>query len=414
MPEKSIVIKSGSDEEIIALCKGEIDNRRDVSLKESSTPQIEHGLYDPNIFGAIYGCGCERNYRRPGKCPRCGRLVVDSETGADRFGYYTLNMPIIHLHKIQSFHDDVKSVFPKLMSYYGRSNQETGLENIWGTKITPEPVSDTEDKLFDYVKDTNGQVYRLKYEDYSKEDSIDNYKYYGPRGLLSILKNYRTLTGQLISKKLEDKLNSVIPISPAVTRRYTKINDKITFPQQTIMYAMIIDFNESINVKFSTDESLTLADLLTLSFALNHMVNLAMRTYPLVKTSKESLVRYAMGGRVAKSQRATIVGDPTLDIDTVMIPEAAAYEALKEDLLKEYSVRYPKRLELEDYMNAKDDMIKLLYEIAENSVVIINRQPTLFRFGTLAQHVRLYKGNVMKMSDLTCVPMNADKLLMSA
>jgi len=405
-----IRIKSASDADIIDACAGEVTNRKDLILNEKSEITAIGGLYDSNVFGFLYKCPCSQHYHKPGKCPSCNNLVVNDETGSERYGYYVLSMPIIHEHKLTAFFKELGRVLPELNSYYHKKATERGTFSIWNHKIAPVQVSDiaedNSENPHSYVRDENGDLFRLDIDEYSKEDSISNFKYYGPKGLYNIFKNYKPLNNDF--SNLITKINQVVPIAPAVHRRYSKINGRYKFPELTVMYGMIIDLDQNISNKFDLDPDLTLADKLTLGYSMNKMITLSMKNYALVKTSKQSLIRYAVGGRVGHSGRATMVGDPELPIDTFGIPRSLAYEALKEELLKEYSKRYPKRLEMEDYKKPTKEMLDLFEEIGNNSVVMINRQPTLYRLGIVAGKCKLVDGSALRLPLLICIPINGD------
>lgn len=119
--------------------------------------------------------------------------------------------------------------------------------------------------------------------------------------------------------------------------------------------------------------------------------------------------RQLLGGTMDLVGRAVITPDPDLDMDSVGLPEAKAWE-----IYKPFVVRNLKRSGLQatragELIEARSETArKALVEEMGKRPIIINRAPTLHRYGLMAAWPRLIKGDVMKLSPLICSGFNAD------
>jgi DNA-directed RNA polymerase subunit beta' len=109
------------------------------------------------------------------------------------------------------------------------------------------------------------------------------------------------------------------------------------------------------------------------------------------------------------SGRASIVGNPTLGMDEVGVPEDMAWTIFKPFIVQKLSVQGHAPLEAERMIKdriplAKDALDSVLLE----RPVILNRAPTLHKHGIMAMKPRIVAGKSIHLNQLVCVGFNAD------
>lgn len=119
--------------------------------------------------------------------------------------------------------------------------------------------------------------------------------------------------------------------------------------------------------------------------------------------------RQLLSSTVDMVGRSVIVPDPDLDMDQVGIPEEQAWSIYRPIITrrlvrKGWSRREAARAAKERRPAAREALL----EEMEGGVVVINRAPTLHRYGMMAARPRLVKGNVLKVSPLVVGGFNAD------
>ena len=119
--------------------------------------------------------------------------------------------------------------------------------------------------------------------------------------------------------------------------------------------------------------------------------------------------RQLLGSSVDLVGRAVIAPDPDLDMDQVGIPEPRAWDIYSPFIVRRLVRRGVPRLQAARAVKERSAAAReaLLNEM-ENRPVIINRAPTLHKYGMMAAHPRLIKGDVMTVSPLVVGGFGAD------
>ena len=119
--------------------------------------------------------------------------------------------------------------------------------------------------------------------------------------------------------------------------------------------------------------------------------------------------RRLLGASTDLVGRAVIAPDPDLDMDQVGIPENQAWSIYRPVLIRRLVRRGMPRLQAAKAVEEKSETArKALLDEMDTGVVVINRAPTLHRYGMMAARPRLVKGNVLKISPLVVGGFGAD------
>jgi len=118
-----------------------------------------------------------------------------------------------------------------------------------------------------------------------------------------------------------------------------------------------------------------------------------------------------LGKRVDYSGRSVIVVGPTLNIDQCGLPKIMALELFKPFIIAElikreivHNIRSANR-----YIEADNtDVWDILEQIAADSVVLLNRAPTLHRLGIQGFYPKLIEGKAIQIHPMVCRAFNAD------
>jgi DNA-directed RNA polymerase subunit beta' len=107
--------------------------------------------------------------------------------------------------------------------------------------------------------------------------------------------------------------------------------------------------------------------------------------------------------------RAVITPDPSLDMDSVGLPEDKAFEVYQRFLVRRLKRRGMSLGEALRHAKDKSPLARqMLLEEMESRPVIINRSPVLHRFGIMAFKPQLVKGSTLQVSPLIVRGFNAD------
>jgi DNA-directed RNA polymerase subunit beta' len=130
-----------------------------------------------------------------------------------------------------------------------------------------------------------------------------------------------------------------------------------------------------------------------------------------LKGKKGRFRQNLLGKRVDYSGRSVIVVDPTLNLYQCGLPKEMAVELFQPFLLKkllskklvETVVRAKKLVDKQDPI-----IYEVLDQIFENHPILLNRAPTLHRFGFQAFQPKLINGRAILLHPLVCSAFNAD------
>lgn len=119
--------------------------------------------------------------------------------------------------------------------------------------------------------------------------------------------------------------------------------------------------------------------------------------------------RRLLGATTDLVGRAVIAPDPDLDMDQVGVPEQQAWSIYRPVLIRNLVRRGMPRLQAARAVEERSPVArKALVDEMDSGVVVINRAPTLHRYGMMAARPRLVKGNVLKISPLVVSGFGAD------
>lgn len=119
--------------------------------------------------------------------------------------------------------------------------------------------------------------------------------------------------------------------------------------------------------------------------------------------------RRLLGATTDLVGRSVIAPDPDLDMDQVGIPENQAWTIYRPIVIRQLVRRGMPRHQAARAVEERSQAARqvLLTEM-DDGVVVINRAPTLHRYGMMAAKPRLVKGNVLKISPLVVGGFGAD------
>jgi len=119
--------------------------------------------------------------------------------------------------------------------------------------------------------------------------------------------------------------------------------------------------------------------------------------------------RRLLGSSTDMVGRSVIAPDPDLDMDQVGIPEETAWEIYRPTMIRRMVRRGMSRVDAARAVEDKTPTArKAMMDEMESGVVVINRAPTLHRYGVMAARPRLVKGTVLKISPLVVGGFGAD------
>ena len=122
-----------------------------------------------------------------------------------------------------------------------------------------------------------------------------------------------------------------------------------------------------------------------------------------------TMQRRLLGSSVDLVGRSVITPNPELDMDEVAIPEDRAWEIYKPFVVRNLVRRGQSRLAASRAVKERSsDAREALIDQMESRPVLINRAPTLHRYGVMAAWPRLTKNHTLEVSPLVVGGFNAD------
>lgn len=119
--------------------------------------------------------------------------------------------------------------------------------------------------------------------------------------------------------------------------------------------------------------------------------------------------RKLLGSTVDMAGRSVIAPDPNLDMDQVAIPEEQAWAVYRPHIVRRLVRRGMSRVDAARAVEERSPAARqAIVDEMDDGVVIINRAPTLHRFGFMAARPKLTKDHVMKVSPLVVGGFGAD------
>jgi len=332
-------------------------------LPEVYNPSYEEydsgGLYSVDVFGPVenYKCAC-RKYGKPGSvCPKCGVKHESANVRITNMAKIKLPYPILH---------------PFILFKLG-------------------------EKLCYLLK---------KPEKIINKEKIQNFS-----DLHEIVKSFN-MTSSLVSqfeKKGMLYVEEILVVSPSFRPKMT-LNGEEKPDDLSMIYRSII--NTSNAIRENPLKDITFNDSI---YSLYKTVFKLLSELSKIIPKKNGLLRqFILGKRCDFTARCVIVPDPTLDTTTIGIPYKVLVDLLRpfiiHELDKDNKIRNTDKM-LEDYKRydmEKKEVEAIIDRVSEGRVVIINRQPTLHRFGMNGFYFKGHSDSVLKINPTIVKPFNAD------
>lgn len=375
-------------------------------LKEVTTPKIfekrkfhPEGLFSEQIFGPLnnYTCQCGTYYgisKSGGTCGFCGVDIVPARTRRERFAKITLPIKVVN----PLFYDLVV--------------------NLAGSKIRDLLDKLIKDETSILCKDNDDIV--LIYDQESKDNYNESYE-----GLNAIYELVKHLAEKGVSENIPewnkiynnlDKLliNDIIVLPPELRPTSMKANvnelDEINrYYTHILMKKQVV---EKTIVDVTRDKKLFYQYFRQLQKNVHDLYNQILTKL----SKKEGLIRgNILGKRIDFSGRGVISPDPTIDIDTCVVPYIMFLELFKLEIAKRL-IELEKFKLLNNAIDFIEDCIKredhILYnickEVNQGKTCLLNRQPSLHRLSMLGFYMDISFDKVIKIHPLICPPTNAD------
>lgn len=388
-----------TDELILKYSDGRIiRNKGDINLRKDKVYEpVAGGLYDSNYFGSVFldACNCRAVKKVNVYCQICGSTPLDEETRNSRFArielpwHYVPYFKMKGLEKVITDNFSVKYDFTEFDEVAGRGKLikalELGQVEVIVDKDKEKPII----RLHDQFTDIN----QCSYE-----------------GLLKELKAKGFESEANEMKRYIDKNVLVMPASMRGIKISTVGGQRtITLPLPSAVYKSIIMAIEQIGLANTTslDQEVVLRGILR-SYVRKSLMELSEFT----KSSKENLARRMFSARVPNTFRSVITAGPELRTDEVSIPLQNAYGILKDryldHLMSELSVPFYKANEI--YNKGEQKTLDDFEEWVKRTkpVVILVRQPALYKYSMMAFNIKIHKGHDMKMALEVVGPFGGD------
>jgi len=370
------------------------------------------GLFSEKIFGPVksYTCSCKHYYGRNRYdfvCPTCGVKVTNSNVRRKNMAKITLPFPIIDpimlftikKVKLEIYNVIMSMIFDADVLGYYYDEKKAKYVKVLAPTVENEQTSIPDGcRFFSGPKDT----YDLVFEEAKRH--IDTNRYW-----------------KFIYDKMPQHywLNR-IGVVPPEFRPVSKSNNQQMRDEMNKFYLQILEFkavNADNQLNLKTNEEI-------FKFNFKNLQTYILDLYQFIfdKFSKKTgLIRGSiLGKRIDFSGRCVIDPEPSLDLDQCGIPYLMALEFFKLQVanrlleLKNFEghkfTRYDTVLDFIDKCIESHDfcLFDIVSKIANNRLIMLNRQPTLHRMGLMSFRCVVHKDYVIKTHPFICEPYNAD------
>lgn len=413
---KKIAIKVMSYNKIIELSSGEVTVPKTINTSLQIPKPFKSGLLCEKIFGTLkLECYCG-NYKGRDyidmTCPSCNVQVTRRSELYGRLGHIDLTLPIIHplatkgLSKVFNLSSKIIKdlvncnsyikYFPrksgKLISKNGvtidfKIKKKFKIKNNNNVTILADFIS----KVIDWER-----TYQINEYLQQLHDTGVNPLDYVLKAILVVPSGIRMPLKRDDGKYIESGLNTLYK---KIILRCNKIKEMLPHKPPTVI---------------------KLLEWKLLQRAVNNLYiygtfdirgNKIKSILDMIKGKKGLPRNNLLGKRLDFSGRSVIVGNPQLPIDTVNIPIKMAIELYKPFIfnkLKEMKIVQTVREAREVVRSDKSVVKKVLLEVIKDKVVMLNRQPTLHRYGIQAFKIKVHDGHAIQIPPTVMSPFNAD------
>lgn len=376
-----------------------IRNKGNINLKKDRVLEpVTGGLYDSNYFGSIFmdKCNCGTVKKVNVYCFLCGSTPLDEVTRNSRFARIELPWMYLPYFKIKGLVKIVQETF-KIEFDFGTLDEIAGRDKL----IKALELGQVEIKV---DKDQPKPILRL--HDQYTDISLSSYE-----GLINEMNRVGLPAEALEVKKYIDKN---ILISPASMRgiKVTTVGGQrqLSLPYTTSVYTSIMmcldQFKEKSEYR-SLEEEIILRGIFR-AYLRKSLGELSEFT----KSSKENLARQMYSARVPNTSRSVITAGPELKTDEVSLPFQNVYAMMKtefiEHIMKDHGIPFYRASEIynKGETNTLNDFENYVKD--RNPVVIMVRQPALYKYSMMAFRVKIHKGHDLKLPLEICGPFGGD------
>jgi DNA-directed RNA polymerase subunit beta' len=447
---------------------GKIEKIDTINFEDYS-PE-DYGLFCEKIFGPVndYKCSCGKynGFYSKKICEICFVELTESRVRRYRMGYIELSAPIVHLWYLKGnpsylsivlncINENINfSKIEEILYFKDEFNfidKEHPLSRFFNLKKNnlKEILNYNKLKLL-YSRDKNKSTFykrsgteiikaalesiNIKHEISKARSLLEIYS----NSILknkSLIKRIRILESFLSTKtNLSWMILTVLPVMPPGLRPFVKLpSGKLAMSAINEIYKLILLRNKNISKIIGKD---SLPDLLynqackSLQITVDLLIenskeqsidnkltinNKSIKSLTQLLEGKQGKFRqYLLGKRVDYSGRSVIVVSPTLKLNQCGIPYKIAVELFKPFLINEISKLKNISIDLNSKLinniisTNQPYVWKILEKLMTKHDVLLNRAPTLHRFGIQSFSPVLTLTNVIYLHPLACTGFNAD------
>ncbi|QIG72501.1 DNA-directed RNA polymerase beta' subunit protein [Rhizobium phage RHph_TM3_3_6] len=415
-------LKPVSPESVLLTSQGEVKSYETLNFK-TGLP-VRDGLLCQKVFGPIrdYVCECGKYDGKKYQghtCEKCGVTVASSRARTVRMGHIDLQVPILNPLMIESIEsiiglpsrkmeDFMKNKICLKFSASGTGNlvRKDGTRGI--AYFVDPKESDPRSPTLQHTKSS-----LVLYELLTDLDIEETLKVNGSK----ILKTY-------VQKNfpLSNLFIRYLPVSPAGYRPVTRMRNYYSQHPKNDLYQKIIRRTLRVKelVNINADSMILQEEAGILYKSVDQLFTGGARDgdgNPLPGTiekmmGKRGILRgNLLGKRTDYSGRSVITsaGD-RVEVDQIGLPRKMAYILFRPFILRylmtEYLDHYTEALK--HYEKKTVIALKSLEMVAKDYPIIMNRAPTLHRYGVMSFRTKLVNGKAILVHPIVCSPFNAD------
>jgi DNA-directed RNA polymerase subunit beta' len=444
----ALKIGLASPEKIKSLSYGEVKKIETINYR-TLKPERD-GLFCARIFGPVkdWECTCgkyKRMKHRGITCEKCGVEVIESRVRRERMGHIALVAPVCHIWYLKGIpsylslvldipvkdlerviYFDLYMVAAQGKSPYPKKSLISAADRDKYLEKHPEDL--------EFVVDTGAEVVRkiLSELDMVLELELLQKEYSENVSLAArhkIMRRIKVLSGFIQADlRPEWMILSVLPVLPPDLRPLVPLEGgRFASSDLNELYRRVLNRNIRLQrlIEIDAPSVIIKNEKRMLQESVDALIDNGRRGQPVRGSTKRPLKSLSemlrgkqgrfrqnlLGKRVDYSGRSVIVVDPALRIDQCGIPKIMALELFKSHIYSELlrrelapNLRVVKRM-VED---AVPEVWDVLEDIVRGYPLLLNRAPTLHRFGIQAFYPILVDGKAIKIHPLVCSAFNAD------
>ena len=410
-----------SSEQVLTLSEGEVVN--DTTYNFRSGVPSRGGLLCQKIFGPVRDWCCECGQLRGPRykdrlCPKCGVTVLKASSRRRRMGHINLSVPVVH-PLLKSSLANLLDISPKNLDHVLRGSKFVNWENSKNGVFILDDGRQCKTQIFSNQKheekpgcsavflhemltqlNIDATIVQMTNREKIKQlremsfllqnEGIDSYFI----RLLPVLPadfrpSYKMRFGYYAQDAKNDLYRQIIWQS----RRTATIKDMFDFP--------LIIHNECALLQIAVEELMVEGSVIRGQKIASILNDLEQKT---------GLLRgNLLGKRVDYSGRTIIVAGPNLKMDEIGLPIQMAYE-----MYKPFILSYLER-EIGSFVTARKrylehhrDAYDALEAVVKTRRVLLNRNPTLHKYGLFSANPILTQEKSISINPLVCPGLNAD------